>query len=293
MAVVRKLLRGSSAEFALLKSHADEPFFGVQLADNKPDSLAEGARLAESRGARFVDLNCGCPIHEITRRGLKFRWKCETRPDCVNEETLRAMAAAGCEGINFGVESADVQIQANVGRKPITQEKILEMVALCRKLHIKTFCFFIIGLPGDTLRTILSTIEFAIRLRPNWIQFTAASPLVGTELRDCALGQGLVVEDDYAYRSSHEAMIGNENLTKDQVAALHRFTLFLERYLLNRGGVLKDATRTDRIYTTARRVADAIGHGSARLAFAIARSRFEQADFYSALIDPSSRNHRT
>ena len=70
MAVVRKLLRGSSAEFALLKSHPDEPFFGVQLADNKPESLAEGARLAESRGARFVDLNCGCPIHEITRRGL-------------------------------------------------------------------------------------------------------------------------------------------------------------------------------------------------------------------------------
>ena len=42
----------------------------MQLADNKPDTLAEGARLAESRGARFVDLNCGCPIHEITRRGL-------------------------------------------------------------------------------------------------------------------------------------------------------------------------------------------------------------------------------
>jgi tRNA-dihydrouridine synthase 3 len=70
MAVVRKLLGGSPAEFALLKSHPDEPFFGVQLADKKPESLAEGARLAESRGARFVDLNCGCPIEEITRRGL-------------------------------------------------------------------------------------------------------------------------------------------------------------------------------------------------------------------------------
>ena len=67
---MRKLLGGSPSEFALLKSHPDEPFFGVQLADNKPDTLAEGARLAESRGARFVDLNCGCPIHEITRRGL-------------------------------------------------------------------------------------------------------------------------------------------------------------------------------------------------------------------------------
>ncbi len=70
MAVVRKLLKGSSAEFALLKSHPDERFFGVQLADKTADTLAEGARLAESRGARFVDLNCGCPIDQITRRGL-------------------------------------------------------------------------------------------------------------------------------------------------------------------------------------------------------------------------------
>jgi tRNA-dihydrouridine synthase 3 len=70
MAVVRKLLRGSSSEFALLKSHPDERFFGVQLADKKAETLAEGARLAESRGARFVDLNCGCPIDQITRRGL-------------------------------------------------------------------------------------------------------------------------------------------------------------------------------------------------------------------------------
>jgi tRNA-dihydrouridine synthase 3 len=70
MAVVRNLLRGRRGEFALLRSHPDEPFFGVQLADKKPDSLAEGARLAESRGARFVDLNCGCPIDQITRRGL-------------------------------------------------------------------------------------------------------------------------------------------------------------------------------------------------------------------------------
>ena len=70
MAVVRKLLRGSSAEFALLKSHPEERFFGVQLADKKAESLAEGARLAESRGARFVDLNCGCPIDQLTRRGL-------------------------------------------------------------------------------------------------------------------------------------------------------------------------------------------------------------------------------
>jgi tRNA-dihydrouridine synthase 3 len=70
MAVARRLLRGETREFALLRSHAEEPCFGVQLAGNKVEDLSEAARLAESRGARFVDLNCGCPIHQITGRGL-------------------------------------------------------------------------------------------------------------------------------------------------------------------------------------------------------------------------------
>ena len=70
MAVVYKLLRDRSSEFALLRSHPDEPFFGAQLAERKPEALAEGARLAAGRGARFVDLNCGCPIDGMTRHGL-------------------------------------------------------------------------------------------------------------------------------------------------------------------------------------------------------------------------------
>jgi tRNA-dihydrouridine synthase 3 len=70
MAVVRKLLRGHTGEFALLRGHPEERFFGAQLADKSPDRLAEGARLAEARGARFVDLNCGCPIGLITGRGM-------------------------------------------------------------------------------------------------------------------------------------------------------------------------------------------------------------------------------
>jgi tRNA-dihydrouridine synthase 3 len=70
MVVVRNLERGRSAEFALLKSHPSEPCFGVQIADRSEAGVAEGARIAEARGARFVDLNCGCPIFEMTRRGL-------------------------------------------------------------------------------------------------------------------------------------------------------------------------------------------------------------------------------
>jgi anaerobic magnesium-protoporphyrin IX monomethyl ester cyclase len=211
---------------------------------------------------------------EIQRRGLVFKWKCETRPDCMDEKTARAMAAAGCDGINFGVESAEVGIQANVGRKPISQETITEMVETCRRAGIKTFCFFIIGLPGDTIQTVLSTIAFAIRLRPNWVQFTAASPFIGTKLRAWAVAEGLASEDEYAYISSHEAMIGNKNLTKSQVAALLGFAQFFERYLINRGGILKDQSRSGVLYGSARAMADWFADLSARTIFALGRVRF-------------------
>lgn len=219
---------------------------------------------------------------EITRRGLVFKWKCETRPDCLMEETIRAMAAAGCDGINFGVESAEVAIQKNVGRKPISREKIIEMTAICRKHGIKTFCFFIIGLPGDTVQTVLETIGFAVLLGANWVQFNAASPLIGTKLRDWAVTRGLTTHDEYSYNSSHEAMMGNENLTKGQVAALLRFAQTFERYIINRGGILKDDNRKGLLYIGAKRIADAASYLSARTLFVIGRSRFERAYAQSA-----------
>ena len=219
---------------------------------------------------------------EIQRRGLNVRWKCETRADRLDEPTLSAMAAAGCESINFGVESAEMAIQANVGRAPISQERIVETVELCRKLGIKTFCFFIIGLPGDTVETILETIAFAIRLRPNGVQFTAASPVIGTKLRAWAVEQDLVTPDEYAYVNSHEVTIGNENLTREQVEALHKFAKFFERYLINRGGVLKDDKQKGVIRAQARAALDYATGLSAEMIFAIGRGRFDRARLGSA-----------
>ncbi len=224
------------------------------------------------RPKRVVDI-----CDEIQRRGLVFKWKCETRADCLDEDTIQAMAAAGCDGINLGVESAEVQIQSNVGRKPITREQIMQVTALCHKHGIKTFCFFIIGLPGDTVHTILETISFALRLRTNWLQFTAASPLIGPKLREWAVARGEATEDEYAYKSSHEAMMGNEHLTKHQIDALHRFAMFFERYLINRGGLLKDENRKGVLYNCARVLADFTADVSAKIIFAIGRSHFQRS----------------
>lgn len=67
MVLADKLLRGG--ERPLLRRHPSEETFGVQLCGKAEATLAEAARLAEAAGARFVDLNFGCPIDLVVRRG--------------------------------------------------------------------------------------------------------------------------------------------------------------------------------------------------------------------------------
>ena len=70
MAFARKLIKGDRKERALLRRHPSEKIFGVQIAARKPDEALEAGKIVEDSGADFIDLNCGCPIYETTRRGL-------------------------------------------------------------------------------------------------------------------------------------------------------------------------------------------------------------------------------
>ncbi len=69
MVLAAKLVRGSRAELPLLRRHPDEDAFGVQLCGKQPEEMAEAASIAAETGCRFIDLNFGCPIDLIVRRG--------------------------------------------------------------------------------------------------------------------------------------------------------------------------------------------------------------------------------
>lgn len=70
MAYARQLARGSRPELALVRKHASETCFGVQIAASKPEDAVRAGSVAVERGAAFVDVNAGCPIHDVVRRGM-------------------------------------------------------------------------------------------------------------------------------------------------------------------------------------------------------------------------------
>ncbi len=67
MVLAYKLVKGG--ERPLLRHHDQETDFGVQLAGKRPAVMVEAAGIAQELGARFIDLNFGCPIDVVVRYG--------------------------------------------------------------------------------------------------------------------------------------------------------------------------------------------------------------------------------
>ncbi|XP_065508631.1 tRNA-dihydrouridine(47) synthase [NAD(P)(+)]-like [Caloenas nicobarica] len=70
MAVCTNLLQGQSSEWALLKRHHTEDIFGVQLEGAFPDTMTKCAELLnQTIEVDFVDINVGCPIDLVYKKG--------------------------------------------------------------------------------------------------------------------------------------------------------------------------------------------------------------------------------
>ncbi|MCB0352629.1 MAG: tRNA-dihydrouridine synthase family protein [Bdellovibrionales bacterium] len=70
MVYSRQLVKGQRRERALLRRHPSEKCFGVQIAVRKPEDAIRAGEIVQASGADFLDINCGCPIDGVTKKGL-------------------------------------------------------------------------------------------------------------------------------------------------------------------------------------------------------------------------------
>ena len=127
---------------------------------------------------------------EIARRlkPLGITWGGNARGN-LDYETLRTMKDGGARNLVVGYESSSQQILNNV-KKGIRVEKYVEFTKNAKRAGLMIHGAFILGLPGETERTIEETIRFACDLDLDTIQVSLAAPYPGTQLYDWLVGKG-------------------------------------------------------------------------------------------------------
>jgi radical SAM superfamily enzyme YgiQ (UPF0313 family) len=154
----------------------------------------------------------------IMQRNIRVSWIVQARVDTVDGEMLKAMQAAGCHYILFGIESGSPDMLRTM-RKGITLDKAREAVRLCRELGIKTQAFFLFGIPGETDQSIDQTIKFAKELGASSTQFAVAIPQPGSPLYKQCVENNWLVYDDWEDFSSCNALIETPELSRKQIEA--------------------------------------------------------------------------
>jgi anaerobic magnesium-protoporphyrin IX monomethyl ester cyclase len=153
---------------------------------------------------------------EILRRGLKFAWypRGGIRVDRVDLELLGIMKRAGCYRIPFGVESGSQRVLDTIG-KGIILDQVEKSVNLAKKVGMETECYFILGLPSETEDDLRRTIDFAVKLDPDYVKFPFMVPLPGTPAFDYLQASGRLKTLDwekYSFYTSPEELSDHDVL---------------------------------------------------------------------------------
>lgn len=120
----------------------------------------------------------------LIKENIKLPWKVEgIRADKVSDNLAKKMAKAGCTGISIGVETLNEEIFKTL-KKGETLEEIKDAVKIFNKNKIKVAGNFIIGLPKDNYKSVLSTYKSAKKMGFHSIVLQLLVPYPKTEVYD-------------------------------------------------------------------------------------------------------------
>ncbi|MBI5655452.1 MAG: radical SAM protein [Geobacter sp.] len=211
-------------------------FWGKRLRFRSPDAIiAEIRTLRDRYGLIYFSIRDDTftadryRVREFCRMLLEERlfilWNCQSRVNSVDPEMLGWMKRAGCECIQFGIESGSPRMLSALG-KQITPEQVRGAALAVRQVGMNLSVYLIAGIPGEEETDLQETIGLISEIRPHDGQ---VSPLVyypGTALFADAVNKGLVAADLFERELGDACLVRHDRFpdrsARQQLAALSR-----------------------------------------------------------------------
>ena len=165
-------------------------------------------------------INNFCDTLVSERLPILFRaW---SRSDHIDRDLLHKMKEAGCYNIGFGLESGS-QIMLDAMNKKTNVDRNREAIRLTREVGVTAVPTFIVGMPGETKKTILETVKLIKETGIDDGGVFFATPYPGTRIYEYAKKRGLIDDEEDFIEQLDDASKFVINLTDNSNNTLKYF----------------------------------------------------------------------
>jgi anaerobic magnesium-protoporphyrin IX monomethyl ester cyclase len=162
--------------------------FRARSPENVVDEIEELVYKYKVRDIAFMDdtfminkKRVSLIANEIKERNLDISFVASSRVDMVNNDLLFKLKNSGMKTIYFGVESGSQRI-LNLMKKGINLKQAESAVKSAKNVDLEVLTSYILGYPGETENDINKTIDFSIKLEPDYCQYSILTPFPGTPI---------------------------------------------------------------------------------------------------------------
>jgi radical SAM superfamily enzyme YgiQ (UPF0313 family) len=143
-------------------------------------------------------------------------------PAAITDSKIKALKAAGCFEINFGIQSGNEFIRKGIMRRPGSNNKIKESVNILKKNGMKPLADIIFGVPMEEKIHMLDTIKICAE---NGVEAKSHIfyPLPATRLEQVAIENNLHERNSYGEDITSRTILGFSKLHKARVLFFHRY----------------------------------------------------------------------
>ncbi len=150
---------------------------------------------------------------------LRVTFRCILYPQRVDEDLVRAMAAAGCSEVSLGFESGSERILREMNKR-FTPGDVRHTADLLAAHGIRRMGFLLLGGPGETRESVEESLAFARSLHLDDLRVTVGIRIYpGTPLAKRAVAEGLIPGEDDLLRPAFYLAPGLEPWIHARLAA--------------------------------------------------------------------------
>ncbi len=165
-------------------------------------------------------------LSELYRLKIHTPFFSQTRPETVTEEKARIIAEMGCKVISMGIENGNEEIRRTVLNRNVSNEQIIKAFKTMHKYGIKVSSFNMLGVPGETKKTVLETIELNRLCEADSIGVSYFFPYKGTSLRNFAIKENMITGNEDPGLANYQPVLNLPTITKEDI--IHFYTHFVE-----------------------------------------------------------------